>query len=122
MPDHIKLVLRHGAIGGGLSAAFVGLLLWFDVAHLRHLVSQTADGALALGVLFVLCWITFGSVQIGVRIMMMGAEGRDDDDHDDDDHDDDWGHGGGGRRAPEPRAIPVPVRRGTERQRRGPAR
>lgn len=98
MPEHIKMILRHAAYGGAIALAFVGGILWMNVANLRHLVTHTAEGPLALGVLTVLCWITFGSVQIGIRIMMMA---------DDDDKD-------GGKRAPEPvaslDAIPVPVR------------
>lgn len=94
MPDHIKLLLRHAAFGGLISAVFVAMLLWFNVVNLWHLVTHTSEGPLALGVLFVLCWITFGSVQIGIRIMTMGA---------DDDQ-------GGGKRAPEPVAMPIPVR------------
>lgn len=95
MPDHIKMLLRHAALGGVISAVFVGGLLAFNVVNLWHLVTHTSGGFLALVVLFVLCWITFGSVQIGIRIMMMA--------NDDDDH-------SGGRRAPEPLAIPIPVR------------
>lgn len=98
MPDHIKLILRHAAFGGVISVVFVALLLWFNVANLWHLVTHTAEGPLALGVLTILCWITFGSVQIGIRIMMMG-------------NDDDQS---GGKRAPEPvvesLAMPIPVR------------
>jgi len=95
MPDHIKLILRHAAFGGIISVAFVALLFWFNVANLWHLVTHTAEGPLALVVLTALCWITFGSVQIGIRIMMMGT---------DDDQ-------GGGRRAPEtPHAMPIPIR------------
>lgn len=104
MPDHIKLILRHAAYGGVISIVFVAMLLWFNVVNLWHLVTHTADGPLALVVLTVLCWITFGSVQIGIKIMMM----TDDDDQ------------GGGKRAPEPimdpRAIPIPVDREPQRR------
>lgn len=94
MPDYIKLILRHAAYGGIIAVAFVGGLLWMNVGNLWHLVTHTSEGPLALVVMVLLCWITFGSVQIGVRIMMMGE---------DDDQ-------GGGRRAPERLAVPVPVR------------
>ena len=39
MPDHIKLILRHAAFGGVLALAFVGALLWLNVANLWHLVT-----------------------------------------------------------------------------------
>ncbi|OAN72674.1 hypothetical protein A8B78_19530 [Jannaschia sp. EhC01] len=98
MPDHIKMILRHAVYGGVIAVAFVGALLWFNVANLWHLVTHSSDGVLALIVMTALCWITFGSVQVGIRIMMMA---------DDDDK-------GGGKRAPEPvvdpMAMPIPVR------------
>lgn len=94
MPDHIKLILRHAAFGGVIAAVFVGLLLAFNVANLWHLVTHSTGGILALGVMFAFFWITFGSVQIGIRIMMMAEdEGR-----------------GGGTRAPQAVADLVPVR------------
>ncbi|GAB5448229.1 hypothetical protein [Gymnodinialimonas sp.] len=94
MPDYIKMILRHAAYGGVIALAFVATILWFNVANLWHLVTHTSEGPLALIVMTVLCWITFGSVQIGIRIMMMES---------DDDQE-------GGKRAPEPLAIPIPVR------------
>ncbi len=94
MPDHIKLILRHAAFGGLIAAGFVGLLLAFNVANLWHLVTHSADGVLALGVMFAFFWITFGSVQIGIRIMLMAE---------------DEGHGGG-TRAPQAVVDLVPVR------------
>lgn len=99
MPDHIAFILRHGLIGVGLAVVFVGLLLVFDVAGLWHLVTHTAEGPIALVMLVVFFAITFGAVQIGYRIMMLGEDDDDDDDQ-------------GGRRAPEleRQAIAVRVR------------
>jgi hypothetical protein len=94
MPDHIKLILRHAAFGGLIAAGFVGLLLAFNVANLWHLVSHSADGVLALAVMFTFFWITFGSVQIGIRIMMMAEDSG----------------SSGGTRAPQAVADLVPVR------------
>ena len=84
MPKHIAFILRHALIGFALAVVFVGLLLVFDVAGLWHLVTHTAEGPIALVMLVVFFAITFGAVQIGYQIMMLG------DDHDDDDDD----HGG----------------------------
>ena len=36
MPKLIALYIRSVAIGFGLSAVFLGLMLWFDVAGLRQ--------------------------------------------------------------------------------------
>lgn len=97
MPDHIRFILRHAAFGFVIALAFVGMLLAFDVAGLWHLVTHTAEGPIALLMLVVFCTITFGSAQIGYKIMTMGED-------DDDDR--------GGKRAAirSYDAIPIPVR------------
>ncbi|MEQ8365581.1 MAG: hypothetical protein RIB61_02645 [Roseicyclus sp.] len=109
MPDHIRFLLIHAAIGFGLALAFVALLLAFDVAGLWHLVTHTSEGPLAVVMLVVFFTITFGSVQIGFRIMMLGRD-------DDDDH---RGGPGGGRRSMSDQrgTVLVPVRK-DERPRR----
>ena len=96
MPAHIRFILTHAAIGFGIAIAFAAMLLAFNVAGLWHLVTHTAEGPIALGVFVVLCGITFGSAQVGYRIMTMGEE-------DDDDR---------GKRDPVmvPDAAPVPIR------------
>ncbi len=78
MPDHIRFILRHAAYGFVIALSFVGMLLAFDVAGLWHLVTHTAEGPIAVVMLVVFCTITFGSAQIGYKIMTMGD---DDDDH-----------------------------------------
>jgi len=78
MPDHIRFILRHAAFGVVIALAFVGMLLAFDVAGLWHLVTHTAEGPIALAVLVVLCSITFGSAQIGYKIMTLGKDTDDD--------------------------------------------
>jgi hypothetical protein len=79
MPDHIRFILRHAAFGFVIAVAFVATLLAFDVAGLWHLVTHTSEGPVALAVLVVLCGITFGSAQVGYKIMTM-PEDKDDDD------------------------------------------
>ena len=71
MPKLIKF-LFHNALGGALAGAFFsGLLIWSNVAGLRHLVLETADGPLAAGIMTVFFMITFASVQMGRAIMGM---------------------------------------------------
>lgn len=79
MPDHIRLILRHAFYGFLVALAFVGMLLWFNVANLWHLVTHTSEGPIAVLMLVVFCTITFGSVQIGYKIMSMGEENDDED-------------------------------------------
>ena len=105
MPDHIAFILRHGLIGFALAVVFVGMLLAFDVAGLWHLVTHTAEGPLAVLMLVVFFTITFGAVQIGYQIMMLGEDDDDDDDH-------------GGRRDPEFTRDAIPVRVRDARPRR----
>ena len=101
MPDHIKLILFHAFMGFLLALMFVGGLLYLNIANLWHLVTHTAEGPIALVMLIVFCTITFGSAQIGFRIMMMSEENDDDEPK-------------GGRRDAIPVrdmvAIPIPVR------------
>lgn len=97
MPDHIAFILRHALIGFALAVVFVGMLLAFDVAGLWHLVTHTAEGPIAALMLLVFFTITFGAVQIGYQIMMLGEDDDDDDDQ-------------GGRRDPDYLQDAVPVR------------
>jgi hypothetical protein len=96
MPDHIKLILRHAFYGFIVALVFVGGLMYLNVANLWHLVTHTAEGPIALAVLTILCTITFGSVQIGYKIMSMGEEN-------------DEPRGGKRDAIPTYDAIPVPI-------------
>ncbi|MGP1357911.1 hypothetical protein [Roseicyclus sp.] len=98
MPDHIKFLLRHAAFGAVLAAGFVGALLWLNVGNLWHLVTHTAEGPIAVVMLLVFCTITFGSAQIGYKIMTLGEK------------DDDEPRGGRRDAVRVLDAIPVPVK------------
>ena len=77
MPKLITFLLRN-ALGGALAGVFFsGVLIYSNVAGLRHLVLETADGPLAAGVMTVFFMITFASVQMGRAIMAM-SEPEDD--------------------------------------------
>ena len=97
MPDHIKLILRDAVYGVFIALGFVAMLLYFNVANLWHLVTHTAEGPIAVVMLIVFCAITFGSVQIGFRIMTMGE-------------DDDEDQGGKRDHLPAMQRVPIPVR------------
>lgn len=99
MPELVRLYIRNIVIGAGLSATFVGLLLWFNVANLRHLILGSDIGYIAIALLFVFNAIVFGGVQFGISIMRMAEDEM---------------PPGGGRRdaipvATEMVAIPVPT-------------
>ncbi|MBF9034671.1 hypothetical protein HKCCE2091_10490 [Rhodobacterales bacterium HKCCE2091] len=78
MPAHIAFLLRHAFVGFLIAAGFAAVLLVADFGGLRHLVLITDGGFVALAAFVVFCTITFGSVQIGVRIMMMAERPSDD--------------------------------------------
>lgn len=89
-PDLMRLYLRHCLVGFVLSAVFVALLLWYDIARIGTLVAGSDVGYLAVFLLWFFHGTIFGSVQFAVSIML-NADRDDNDDH----------RGGG---------TPVPVR------------
>lgn len=104
MPRLIRLYILQTIIGFVVSAAFVGLLFWFNVANLWHLVTHAPGGWLAAFLLFMFNGIVFSGVQFGISIMRM-AESSDDDPF-------------GGKRiaerlGPAEATVPVPVRAGS---------
>ena len=78
MPKLIAMYIVNVAIGFGLAGVFVGMLLWFDIANLWHLVSHSDKGWLAVLLLWVSNGIVFAGVQFGIAVMRM----KDDDDDD----------------------------------------
>ncbi|MEZ5887099.1 MAG: hypothetical protein R3D56_09485 [Paracoccaceae bacterium] len=93
MPDLIRLYIRHVFIGFLLGAAFTALLLWLNVANLRHLVTATREGPLAVVMLVVFNAIVFSGVQFAYAVMQLAEKPG----------------GGGGVRAPEVTPEPAPV-------------
>jgi hypothetical protein len=77
MPEHIRFILRHAAYGAVLAAVFVGALLYLNVGNLWHLVTHTAEGPIAVVMLYIFFTITLGSAQIGYKIMSLGEENDD---------------------------------------------
>ncbi len=77
-PDLMRLYLRHCAIGFLLSAVFVGLLLWLDVAGLGSLIARSDIGWLAVFLLWYFNGTVFGSVQFAI-VVMSQAQADDDD-------------------------------------------
>ena len=105
MPKLIRLYITHVAIGFGIAAVFVGMLLWFDVANLWHLISTSDKGWLALLVLWFANGIVFAGVQFAIAVMGMK------------DDDDDEPRGGHRQHVmqPAPQLIPVRVDAGRPR-------
>lgn len=71
MPELIKLYIRHVAIGFAIAAAFVAMLLWFDIMGLWHLISTSSSGLVALVVLWLAHGVVFAGVQFGWAVMAL---------------------------------------------------
>lgn len=95
MPKLVRLYIVQSIIGFGISAGFVAMLLWFNVANLWHLVTHSDVGFLAVFLLWLFNGIVFAGVQFGISIMRMSEPAGGDD---------------GGKRDALPLADPVPVR------------
>lgn len=74
MPKLIRLYILQVLAGFGLSAVFVGLLLWANVANLWHLVSTSPVGWIAVAMLFFANGIVFAGVQFAISVMRMGED------------------------------------------------
>lgn len=78
MPKLIRFYIRHCTIGFAAAGVFVGMLLWFDIANLWHLISTSDRGWLALLILWLFNGVVFAGVQFGIAVM--GLKDDDDDD------------------------------------------
>lgn len=74
MPILVRFLLVHAAIGFGLAFIFVSALVVFDTGGLRTLMASSNVGLVAFLLLVFLNGLTFGSVQIGVAVMLLGEE------------------------------------------------
>jgi len=71
MPKLVKLYIRNVAIGFAIAAAFVAMLLWFNVMNLWQLVSTSQAGLLAVFLLWFMNGIVFAGVQFAWAVMAM---------------------------------------------------
>lgn len=74
MPDLLKLYLRQCAIGFGIAAVFVALLLAFNIANLWSLISGSNVGLLAVFMLWFFNGIVFAGVQFSIYVMSMAEK------------------------------------------------
>ena len=74
MPKLIALYIKSVAIGFALSVVFLGLLLWADIAHLRHLILGSDMGWVAAIMVIVFNGIIFAGVQFGIAVMSMAEK------------------------------------------------
>ncbi|WP_417206812.1 hypothetical protein [Antarctobacter sp.] len=74
MPKLIRLYIIQVLSGFGLSALFVGALLWFNVANLWHLISGSDVAVVAVIMLVFFNGVVFAGVQFAISIMRMADE------------------------------------------------
>lgn len=74
MPQIVRFYIRHVLIGFAVAALFTGLILWLDVGGLWHLVTHTAEGPLAVFLLFFFNGIVFSGAQNAIALMLMAED------------------------------------------------
>ena len=74
MPKLINLYIRNVIIGFFIAAAFVGMLLWFNVMNLWHLVSTSDIGLLAVIILWFCHGVVFAGVQFAWAVMSLAEK------------------------------------------------
>lgn len=74
MPKLVRLYIVHVSIGFAISAAFCALIVWLNVAGLRHLVLETDMGWVAAAMLFVSNGVVFAGVQFAIAVMLLAED------------------------------------------------
>ncbi|WP_319544877.1 hypothetical protein [Ruegeria conchae] len=74
MPKLVRLYITQVAWGFAISAVFVGVLLAMDVANLRHLITGSEIGLIALVMIWFMNGIVFAGVQFAYKIMSMAEK------------------------------------------------
>lgn len=74
MPKLVKLYIRNVLIGFAVAAAFVAMLLWFNVMNLWALVTNSDTGLLAVFLLWFMHGIVFAGVQFAWAVMALAEK------------------------------------------------
>lgn len=73
MPKLVRMYIANVVLGFAIAAVFVALLIGFDIGGLRHLLTGTPSGPLALVMLWVANGIVFAGVQFAIAVMALGT-------------------------------------------------
>ena len=76
MPGLVRLYITQVAWGFIISAVFVGVLLALNVANLRHLITSSEIGLIALLMIWFMNGIVFAGVQFAYAIMSMAEKSK----------------------------------------------
>ena len=74
LPEPLRLILLHAALGFGLSTLLVAGVLWTDPGGLARLLLQAPEHPLPVLLLWFFAGLSFGAVQVGVAIIQQGRE------------------------------------------------
>ncbi|WP_319824343.1 hypothetical protein [Thalassovita sp.] len=75
MPKLVRLYITNVLIGFAIAAAFVGMLLYFNLGNLWHLVTHSDAGVLAVVILWFANGIVFAGVQFAIAVMRLKDDG-----------------------------------------------
>jgi hypothetical protein len=70
----VLFLLRHLAYGVVGGVVFGGLVLYYDIGHMRSLALDSDNGLLTLGVFFFGLLITFGSLGMAAGVMGLAQD------------------------------------------------
>lgn len=76
MPGSAVFLARHAALGFGIAALGVALLVWGDPAGLGQLPAAAHEHPLPLLLLWLFGGLTFGGARMAAGIMLPSDEGR----------------------------------------------
>ncbi|MEQ8825524.1 MAG: hypothetical protein RIC14_14240 [Filomicrobium sp.] len=76
MPMLLFFLAVHCGMGVALGVAFAALLVLFNVAGLKDLLSESSEPVVPLLMLFTFCGLTFGSMKMGAAIMTLPYDDR----------------------------------------------
>jgi len=71
MPKLIRMYIKNVLIGFVIAAVFVAMLIAFDVGGLRHLLTSSSAGYMAIAMLWFANGIVFAGVQFAIAVMAM---------------------------------------------------
>jgi TRAP-type C4-dicarboxylate transport system permease small subunit len=74
MPKLIKLYIVNVAYGFALSVIFFGMLLWLDVAGIRHLIFGSSMGPVAAFMMIMMNGVVFAGVQFAIAVMRLAED------------------------------------------------
>ncbi|NNE53802.1 MAG: hypothetical protein HKN30_15535 [Sulfitobacter sp.] len=78
MPPIVRFYILNCLIGFAVAGVFTGMVFYFNVANLWHLVSRSDIGLMASFVFFMLNGIVFAGVQTAIAVMLLADDDADD--------------------------------------------